>query len=361
MDSVMWRNMYAECMEMKVSGHFQDIISSFKNVLAICSSKGIQLRIDFSVCPAVNMIEECSPCSQLLMMDEGIKPCFESLSEQLQRAILADCNSVVDDQAAYDKLLNNLAVVCSQKGIAPLETVSCITTELPSTGTTSGGVNPPVTGTSVHPVTQSTTEIPTGNYDKAQIFVQPCFEAISGQLQQAIVADCNAVISDEEAYNGLLANLALICNSKGKDVLSAVPCLTTELPSTGTTSGGVNPPVTGTSVHPVTQSTTEFPTVSIPPVDCDPCNFGGNSCFESITGQLQHAIVADCNAVSADNEGYDRLLKNLALICSGKRLETLKAVTCDQQQHISDQVKTQYNELKNDIIQHKIQPGDEPG
>jgi len=52
------------------------------------------------------------------------------------------------------------------------------------------------------------------------------------------------------------------------------------------------------------------------------------SCFESITGQLQHAIVADCNAVSADNEGYDRLLKNLALICSGKRLETLKAVTC---------------------------------
>jgi hypothetical protein len=46
-----------------------------------------------------------------------------------------------------------------------------VTTELPSTGTTSGGVNPPVTGTSVHPVTQSTTEFPTGNYDKAQIIL----------------------------------------------------------------------------------------------------------------------------------------------------------------------------------------------
>ncbi len=54
--------------------------------------------------------------------------------------------------------------------------------------------------------------------------LQPCFEAISGQLQQSIVTDCNAVASNQDAYDKLLRNLALVCAAKGKDPLDPVPC-----------------------------------------------------------------------------------------------------------------------------------------
>ena len=54
--------------------------------------------------------------------------------------------------------------------------------------------------------------------------LQPCFESISGQLQHAILADCNAVVNNQDAYDGLLNNLALICASKGSDPLVAVAC-----------------------------------------------------------------------------------------------------------------------------------------
>ena len=45
-----WSEMHNNCLKMKFSGRFQHIIDHFQEVIKICSAKGFELDINFTVC-----------------------------------------------------------------------------------------------------------------------------------------------------------------------------------------------------------------------------------------------------------------------------------------------------------------------
>ncbi|KAK2151245.1 hypothetical protein LSH36_371g03058 [Paralvinella palmiformis] len=186
-DSSVWAQMYRDCELKRSNGNQLD--AHFTNVLAFCAAKGVDLNIDFVVCPPVSRNIGCSVCNELTGRAEGIKACADSLPALIWGNIIMDCIGYEErgDISGRNDLMVTLQVLCAVKHtsisfVCPFSLI--------------------LAGTDIF---------------------QPCFQQLSTREQSSIVKDCLDVVGTD-GYLDLLNNLTPMCAEKGEGPLKARSC-----------------------------------------------------------------------------------------------------------------------------------------
>ncbi|KAK2145121.1 hypothetical protein LSH36_701g01023 [Paralvinella palmiformis] len=331
-DASLWTHMYQDCENSKSNPN--QLKFHLTNLVSFCKSKGLNINVDFNVCPPAKVENGCNTCGDLTAKIGGIKDCAKSLPTMIWSNIIMDCMGYEKrgDIAGRDILMTNVEMLCTAKG-KPI-TLDCPTlpqtTETPPTPTPSSASftspqDESVADLTVPPETFPVvivTEPSEPTCDPCDFSSSKCYQEMSGKIKSAIDKDCDSV-DGEDDYNDLLKNLALVCEKKGKKLTSV------SRSSVSFTESPVTPPQ-DESVADLTVPPETFPVVIVTEPSeptCDPCDFSSSKCYQEMSGKIKSAIDKDCDSVDGEDD-YNDLLKNLALVCEKKGKSPIEAKEC---------------------------------